>query len=77
MYPPEGKGCLGYYMAGSIAFWLDLSRVPQEGTPDWYYKPGQESVAGNILGPRREPTTVVFLHEHVAKLLAKYLCLCP
>lgn len=45
--------------------------VPQEETHAWYYKSNQESMAGELIDTRDEPTTMLLNKEDSIKLLSR------
>lgn len=59
---------------------LNLRPVTQEGIHGGYctkFIPGQESMPGEVIGPREKPTTAVLLNRHVLKLPFKHFCFSP
>lgn len=47
---------------GVINWGLDFEPVPQGKTHAWYWKPGQEPMAGEFTGQRGEPITIILLN---------------
>lgn len=43
---------------------------------NWYYKPGQKSMAAEVIAAKREPTVDILLNVRIVKRTSKYLCLC-
>lgn len=57
-----------------ITFCLDLKQIPQEGIPRILnlIKKKKKLMAGWVIDPLGETTTLVLLNEHVAKVASKY-----
>jgi hypothetical protein len=59
-----------------ITFCLDLKQIPQEGIPRILNpikkKKKKKLMAGWVIDPLGETTTLVLLNEHVAKVASKY-----
>ena len=54
---------------------LDLRFIPPKGTHVWYYKPHQELLDNEIIGPTIDSNTIILLNGYITKPLSKYLCL--
>lgn len=52
----------------------DIRPAPQEEMCDWYCKSGQEPMAGDLMDPRGELTTVILLNGHNIKLTSASQC---
>lgn len=51
-----------------VTFWLNLSPTSQGGICIWHHYLGKEPVTRQIIGPRREPATIILLYGHGIKL---------
>lgn len=66
----NGMNITGVYLSDSY-----LRPVPQEDKHAWYYKSDQESMAGDFISPKGEPTSITLLNRYDIKLSSKCLSL--